>query len=224
MATMTEHTEGHRAKAARAPRLRFPEHEARRPWLRLLLDAYQVADEGVAVGLRRARQAGRTLVCARGCSACCATQEDIPVYPLELVGLAWYATEQIDGSRRQQLKQRLRDHGGLKECPFLLNGECSVYPLRPMACRHFNVFETACAPGEDPFHTRRDDVLTPVASYKDRALAITLPFYGVRDKKERRALVASGGVHSLAREFKGCNWESLARKMDAFDDREATDG
>ncbi|MBS1114086.1 MAG: hypothetical protein H6Q92_1849, partial [Nitrospirae bacterium] len=36
-------------------------------------------------------------------------------------------------------------------------------------CRQFNVFGSPCAEGEDPYYTRREDVLLPIKQYTDRA-------------------------------------------------------
>ena len=73
-------------------RLTFAEDEARLPWLGLLLSMYHTTDQGVAQGIRHAERQGRTLACARGCAACCRSHNDIPVYPLELAGIAWFVT------------------------------------------------------------------------------------------------------------------------------------
>ena len=196
-------------------RLAFPEDEAIYPWLSRLLDAYYKADQGVAEGVRRAEGEGRTLACARGCSTCCNTHATIPVYPLELMGLSWYATEKLEGPWRERLKAQLRDANA--GCPFLIEGVCTVHPLRPMACRHFNVFDRPCAEGEDPYYSRRGDVLTPIARYKDEALETTLPYYGIKTKQERRRALKSGSIHRLARVMKECNWASLAERMETYD-------
>lgn len=195
-------------------RLAFPEDEAAYPWLSRLLDAYYTADRGVAEGIRRAEAEGRTLACARGCATCCETHATIPVYPLELMGLSWYATEKLAGPWRERLKTRLQ--GGDNGCPFLIDGVCVVHPVRPMACRHFNVFDRPCAEGEDPYYSRRGDVLTPIARFKDEALDTTLPYYGIKTKHDRRQALKSGAVHRLARVMRDCNWASLAQRMAAF--------
>lgn len=196
-------------------RLAFPEDEAVYPWLSRLLDAYYKADQGVAEGVRRAEGEGRRLACARGCAACCETHATIPVYPLELMGLSWYATEKLAEPWRGRLQRQLRE--GSEGCPFLVDGVCAVHPLRPMACRHFNVFDRPCAEDEDPYYSRREDVLTPIARFKDAALEATLPFYGIKTKQERRRAMKSGAVHRMARVMKACNWPSLAERMAGFD-------
>lgn len=195
------------------PGLTFAEDEARFPWLSLLLSMYRITDQGVAQGIRQAGRQGRTLACTRGCAACCRSHIDIPVYPLELTGIAWFVAEKLDGELRERLRQQLAQHRANPSCPFLVDEACAIHPLRPMACRHFNVFDRACAEGEDAFHTRRQDVLTPVAFHKNKALAIMLRHHQVPTETERKAHVENGSVHSLAQSLREVRWENLARRM-----------
>ncbi len=197
-------------------RVTFPEDEARHEWLPRLLDAYAIADAGVAEGIRREESQGRKLACGRGCAACCRSHQTIPVYPLELVGLSWFVTEKVEGGTREKLKAQLRDFKEGDPCPFLVDEVCSVHPLRPMACRQFNVFGQVCAEGEDAFYTRREDVLTPLRRYVDEALLVTLPFYGVKKKSDQKRAIQSGQVHQLAKVLQECNWTSLAERMEAW--------
>jgi Fe-S-cluster containining protein len=195
------------------PRLTFAADEKRLPWLSLLLEMYHTTDQGVAQGIRQGERQGRTLACTRGCAACCRSHVDIPVYPLELAGIAWFATERLSGELREKLQRQLAQHAANPSCPFLADEACSIHPLRPMACRHFNVFDRACAEGEDAFHTRRGDVLTPVAFYKNKALAMMLRHHQVPTETERKAHVADGSVHNLAQSLRGLRWENLAKRM-----------
>lgn len=201
------------------PRLAFARDEARFPWLSILLSMYHATDRGVAQGIRQAERQGRTLACARGCAACCRSHGDIPVYPLELTGIAWYVSEQLGGELREKLRQQLAQHRAQPSCPFLVDEACAIHPLRPMACRHFNVFDRACAEGEDAFHTRRDDVLTPVAFHKNKALATMLRHHRVPTEAERNACVANGSVHGLAQSLREVPWENLARRMERPEDQ-----
>ena len=198
-------------------RLNYPNDELIHPWLSRLLEAYHITDEGVAEGIRRETVQGRTLACGKGCAACCRSHTTIPVYPLELVGISWYVTEKLTGKLREQLKQQLGDYSNQPGCPFLVDDICSIHPLRPMACRQFNVFDKVCAEGEDAYYTRRQDVLTPIKKYTDQAFDVTLPFYGVENKLERRKAIEQGAIHRIAKALKECNWDSLAEKMEAYD-------
>jgi Fe-S-cluster containining protein len=183
----------------------------------MLLDAYSITDEGVAEAIRREEKTGRKLACRKGCSACCRTHTTIPVYPLELTGITWYATERVQAPHREKLKQRLKRYKESSVCPFLIDDDCSIYPLRPMACRQFNVFDRACDRGEDAYYTRRQDVLTPIEKYTDKAFNVMLPFYGAKTRVQRRQVIKSRVIHTKAIPMLSCNWPSLADKMEEYE-------
>lgn len=193
-------------------RLRFPEDEKRQPWLPLLLEIQHLTNQGVSAAIKTD---GRKLACSRGCAVCCRDQADIPVYPLELMGIAWYATEKLTGDLRERVRAQLAQHRDLGACPFLVDAACAIHPLRPMACRQFNVFNTVCAAGEDAFHTRLGDVLQPDMKLKNEALREMLRHHDVKDGRERRRLVESGEVHRLAQSLREMRWETLATRLAA---------
>ena len=166
-------------------RLHFPQDEKRLPWLPMLLDAYAVSDTGINVAIRDEEKRRKVrLACGKGCGSCCVHQRDIPLYPHELVGIYWYVMEKLSPTVRDVLKRQLATHTPDSPCPFLIDGSCSIHPLRPLGCRQFNVFTTPCAQGEDPYHTRRKDVLTPIQDYTDRVFATVLPFYDLNKESE----------------------------------------
>ena len=193
-------------------RLHFPDDEKRIPWLSRLLDAYAVADTGVAIAIRNAEKKGkRMLACGKGCGNCCVHQTDIPVYPHELVGIYWYVSEKMTPPLRDTLKSLLSLHAIGPPCPFLIEGSCSIHPLRPIGCRQFNVFTTTCEPGEDPYYTRRDDVLVPIADYTDRAFAAVLAFYHLDKEKDvsKAVKLVRGQIMNLL-EY---DWKKLVKVM-----------
>lgn len=200
--------------SSKPTRLSFPDDEKRLPWLALLLEIQFISNRGVAAAIKAD---GRKLACARGCASCCRSHSDIPVYPLELMGISWYLLEKLEGEAgtevRERVRQQLARHRDLGACPFLVDEACAIHPLRPMACRQFNVFTTVCEPGEDAYHTRRGDVLTPDAKRKHEALREMLRYHGVKDGLERRRLVETGEVHRLAQSLREMRWESLAARM-----------
>lgn len=206
-----------KAESSYQRRLSFPVDEKIHPWLALLLDSYSIVDKGIDEAIKAGLKKGRKLACRKGCAHCCKTHQTIPVYPLELVGLSWYVTEKIAGPERETIKNQLRNYQENDPCPFLVNGTCSVHPLRPVACRQFNVFDTPCGEGEDPYYTRREDVLEPIRKYTDRAFYCMLPFYGISDEKERWKIIESGAVHQVVKLMQTCNWKSLADRMEEFE-------
>lgn len=196
----------------------FPSDEAGKPWLRLLLEGYRIIDRGVSKAIAEERKKGRALACSRGCSSCCYSK-DIPIYPLELSGIIWYSNEKISGELRDMLKKQLSESTKGLPCPFLVKGVCMIHSMRPMACRQFNVFGMPCESGEDPFHTRREDVMDPVKRYVDQAFYLMLPFYGIEKEDERIRMVETGEFHKMVKELHACNWKELAEKMDRRDKR-----
>jgi uncharacterized protein len=201
------------AAAGLSRRLRFPDDERRLAWLSPLLDTYSIADTGVAIAVRDAEKKGKKkLACGKGCGTCCVHQKDLPLYPHEIVGIYWYATEKITGTGRDVLRNRLAAHTAAAGCPFLIDNSCSIHPVRPVGCRQFNVFTSPCTPGEDPYYTRRDDVLQPIPDYLDRAFAAVLPLYsGVRKEDVGEAIRT---IRAQITNLLSYDWSKLAALME----------
>ena len=204
-----------RQPSNRIQRLGFTEDEKKFTWLSMLLDAYFITDQGVAEGVELMRRKGHRLACDKGCANCCVTHRSIPAYPIELVGVTWYAVEKLPNPARSRLLGKLRAHQAGDPCAFLIDGICSIHPLRPMACRQFNVFNRICEEGEDAYYTRRHEVLTPLKKYTNKAFMVTMPFYGARSRAECRKIVEKG----IMQDMQQCNWKSLAEKMAATERR-----
>jgi len=200
-------------------RLRFPDEERRLPWLSMLLDAYAIIDEGVAVAIKAEEDdLNIKLACREGCDNCCRTHRDIPFYPLEVLGISWFVTEKVTGPLRSTLREQLSGHKEGDPCPFLINKSCSIHLMRPVACRQFNVFYEPCDADEDPYYTRRDDVLTPIKDYTDRAFSVMLPFYGVPDGLESTGAV-DNIIRTLALNLPSFDWSELVKMMEDFDSK-----
>jgi len=183
-------------------RLKFPEDEQKQA---VLLDAYAVIDEGISLAIR---EDGRGLACRKGCGNCC-RQSDIPVYPHELAGIYRYSAEKLKGPTREVLKGRLK--GPIGGCLFLMEDSCLIHPVRPASCRQFNVFGKPCEEGEDPFFTRRQDVLTPKREYTLRAFSLVASFYGIGSADP---LAAEEIIHTRALNLREFDRQGLARLME----------
>ena len=86
--------------------LRFPDEESRFPWLSMLLDSYAIIDEGISVAVvKEETEKNIKLACKEGCHNCCRTHKDIPVYPIELVGIYWFSTEKVVQAVCETLKK-----------------------------------------------------------------------------------------------------------------------
>ena len=200
--------------------LRFPDEESRFPWLSMLLDSYAVIDEGISAAAgKEENKRNVKLACKEGCNICCGVNKDIPVYPIELVGIYWFSNEKAGQSVRETLKKQLSSHTKSDPCPFLINNSCSVYIVRPASCRQFGVFNKPCDKGEDPYYTRRDDVLTPIEDYTKKAFLATLPFYGITDEKEQIHFIENNLIHAQAVNLQVYDWRKLVKVMDDFDSK-----
>ena len=130
-------------------------------WLPVLLDSYAICDEEMANDIvQEQKRRGLRVACHKGCHACC-LKPDVPVSELEVRGISFYVSEIMDFEDQQKLVPRLRNQKNTLECPFLINRICSIYPVRPLACRGFVVYRTPCAIGEDLVKTRPADVHPP---------------------------------------------------------------
>ncbi|KPA19677.1 protein belonging to Uncharacterized protein family UPF0153 [Candidatus Magnetomorum sp. HK-1] len=194
-------------------RLAYPKDEKKVQWLSLLLEIYYLADKSVYEGLRKELKKGKILACACGCSNCCSTHTTIPVYPLEMIGLYWYVIEKISGKRRYQIQSQLHDFSIGNSCPFLVNERCGIHPMRPMACRFFNVFSKSCLEKEDPFYTRRYDVFTPNEATKNKAIARMLPFHGIVGKEQQENAIKSGSLNETIQNLHEIDWQNLSERM-----------
>ena len=130
-----------------------------------------------------------------------------------MVGIYWHAIEKLDQPLRGILKKRLLEHRKGGPCPFQIDNTCSIHSFRPIACRQFNVFGKPCTEGEDPYYTRRKDVLTPLKKFTRSAIEAMLPFYGITDKSAKDRAVKTGLIHTQARVLQECNWQELALRM-----------
>lgn len=177
-----------------------------------------VIDTGVAMAVQQAADAGRKIACSKGCNYCCANHA-IPITPLEIMGVSWHATELLSGEVRHVVKKQLTAWNdtilqvGARVCPFNVRGVCSVYPVRPIACRQFCVFDTQCVEGENVYEERRQDVLTPLYAFKERADRIMLAHYGFSSDAAARTALEDEYLRKNSQLLLQCDWTVLGKKM-----------
>jgi Fe-S-cluster containining protein len=136
-------------------------NEDKYEWLPILLDCYAKCDKGEKLLVEREeRRRGKKVACHKGCYACC-LKSAIPVIQIESTGISWYVSEVLDITYQRRLFMRLKKSLELVECPFLMDEMCSIYPVRPLACRDFFVYGEACSVGENVIETRSQDVHLP---------------------------------------------------------------
>ena len=98
-------------------------------------------------------------------------------------------------------------------CPFLVDGACAVYPMRPLACREYIVFNQPCRLGERPEQTRPLDVLPLARTAQLQAFTVLLPFYGVREDTARDAALQNRLVLRDTRILQQLDWQGLGATL-----------
>lgn len=167
-----------------ASRRRYPPHEARHPWLTRLLNAYHISDTATRADLERETALrGAPPACRAGCNVCC-TSQVIPVTAFEIMGIFWFVAEVLDEAVQAVVRANLRAHrpeDGQPVCPFLVEGSCAVYPVRPFICRQHHVFGEPCRLGENLREDRPRDVFNSAHdSARDMAWEL-FPLFGVAE-------------------------------------------
>lgn len=185
--------------------------ESKYNWLPDSLDAYQIVDAGVAVELdSQVRKTQRKIACKKGCYACC-LNPTVPINRLELMVISWYMSEVTDDNIYDRVSRQLKCHKESTTCPFLLDKICSIYPVRPIACRMFYIYEEPCAEYEHVDETRPDDILhtnnIDVAWMVSQKL---MPHLGITDKKLQREMFMDGYMFKNTRQMHTFDWNIFA--------------
>jgi len=198
-------------------RYSYPADEKKYDWLPLLLDAYNILDRAASLGLKEERRKrGREVACRKGCYECC-LRPSVPITKIELAGISWYASEKLAGGIRDIVKRQLLDHLQTSQCPFLVDTACSIYPVRPIACRQFHVFGDACAKGEDPGVTRPTDIWSPGREVAQKVAMKILPFFGISSEKQKIIAFKSGFIVRESKEMHKMDWNVVYQAMVLFD-------
>jgi hypothetical protein len=183
--------------------------ESQYGWLTMLLDAYYALQVGTGILLdEEQRKRGFNIACSVGCTSCCLRPE-VPVTQLELLGIWWYVMNKMDPGVRFRLNQRLMQHRKSIECPFLIESECSIYPVRPLACRFLHVFGPSCRPEEIPVNDRPSDVWLPRQAVP-AAIMYMLPYFGFATEQSQRQALDEGYIISVSMPMRDFPWETLA--------------
>jgi Fe-S-cluster containining protein len=128
-------------------------------------------DRGVADRAEQLAREGEVLACRRGCAGCC--EEPVMVYRPEAARVALWLDDPVNAEAREFFRASYRawrnrvgdtlvrlsttfvtNPGGYREahvaawsrgvpCAFLRDNECTIYPVRPIACRTGHALDTA---------------------------------------------------------------------------------
>ncbi|MCG2757111.1 MAG: YkgJ family cysteine cluster protein [Desulfobacteraceae bacterium] len=199
-------------------RLRFEEHERKYKWLTILLRAYFKNDLGTYDEMFKSfKKNKRKIACSQGCYICCLNPV-VPITQLELMGISWYVSEIVtDSAIRDNLKVQMENQKDSLSCPFLINQECSIYPLRPIACREYYIIGKACIAGENLIESRPEDIWKPSRKVARKTAIELLRFYGFETEKERLDAYEDGHIHRNTKDMHNINWTEMVRTMNLFD-------
>jgi Fe-S-cluster containining protein len=199
-------------------RLKFDEYEKKYKWLPLLLRAYYRNDLGTYDEMHKFhKKSKRKIACTQGCYNCC-LNPIVPITQIEFMGISWYASEIInDVDIRNILKQQLQEHKDKLSCPFLVNHECSIYPIRPIACREFHVIGKPCSKDENLVETRPGDIWSPSRKVARKTAMELLRFYGFETEKERLDAYEYGFIHRNTKDMHTIDWNEILNTMNIFE-------
>lgn len=95
---------------------------------------------------KRTYQQNQPIACVKGCSWCCfqpvylTTQEALLIYEYVMQAFDSLQIKTIQSKSKSKFKKTRnlteeKKQSIIHACPFLVDNSCSVYPVRPMACR-----------------------------------------------------------------------------------------
>lgn len=80
--------------------------------------------------------------CKKGCAYCC-REGEYPMSELEFLNIMFYYND-LDESLKSKIDENIsslieKSREKMYECPFLIDGTCTVYPARAIICRTFGL-------------------------------------------------------------------------------------
>lgn len=94
---------------------------------------YKIQDKRASIAIESIESKGIKIECKKGCNHCCHYQVLITKQEASLIS-------EYTGVK-PKIPKRARDlFSNPDPCPFLKKGICSIYPVRPLACRGYFVF------------------------------------------------------------------------------------
>ena len=189
--------------------MRYPADEAANPWLSVLLDAYHIQDTGIAVELQEEQRKRRDkLGCHRGCGTCC-QRPTVPVTDPEVKGIAWFVNNKLPQEFRETVKSQIANRGKSLKCIFSVDGVCSIYPARPIACRLLYIFGEPCTPNEDIYVARPKDLWVHSRDLGRKIALTLLPLYGITGKKNKIEAFEAGFLNTNTKSMLELPWETM---------------
>ena len=116
--------------------------------LQLMGVAYESINRLIDSFRKRCEREGLPIDCRKGCSWCC--RQAVLASNHEILAIQQYLKDQVPETLLEGIKTRTRNKNAVTSgmsameflhymhpCPFLENGSCLIYQLRPMACRSY---------------------------------------------------------------------------------------
>ena len=191
--------------------------EAQYHWLSILLDAYHIIYTFVLKEIpKEEKRRGEKLACKKSCHSCC-TAPIIDLTEIEIMGISWYSSEKLTGPVRKKVKSNLYSYQKTTSCPFLVDGLCSIYKVRPITCREFHVFGLPCGAKEDVLITRPHDIWgTSRANGKKVAMKL-MPFFGINDTESQEIAFENGFIANISKPMHTLDLKIFYKTMKRFD-------
>jgi Fe-S-cluster containining protein len=194
-------------------RTTYSDAEARFHWLSPLLDTYQVIDVGTAIELKAEKlKRKENIACQQSCNSCC-LRPTVPITQPELWGILWFAKEELVGNVRKTVDKQIMKFSKTGQCPFLIEAGCSIYPVRPIACRLIFVFGIPCKSSDDIHIDRRKDLWHPSRDIVRQASMLMLPLFGIEGKREKINAFEEGYLASASKPMNNIQWVNLHNYM-----------
>ncbi len=153
---------GVRSKVTRDVAVVLVDEATTRAVVVLTVNAYGVVDRDAHEIVQDRAQRSRIdsdvapIACREGCNFCCHYR--ISVLPMEAISVAKFVQDRFSADERSALVDRVKKYNETLNvlpaaqrlsrplpCPFLVSGKCSVYGMRPIACRmHHSTDVDAC--------------------------------------------------------------------------------
>lgn len=109
------------------------------------------------------------VACRAGCDYCC--HYKVVAHAVEIIAIHQYVLARLPATQIKMLVERVKENAaqaqGLSRaehlilnqpCAFLLDGKCSIYPVRPLRCRSYHARD---AGGCVHLHEHPEDISTP---------------------------------------------------------------
>ena len=186
------------------------------PQEKFVKSVYFSLDDSIGCELNRLRnKEGIIPTCKLGCYHCCAQYILTNIAEAQLLAqyvkrefsikqiaylrlrtLQWHKWEDINQGRHRPAK--MAEQAALSDahpyCPMLVNGECIIYPVRPVTCRTHFVYSNpqSCRPSYDPEYIATDPLaLTSVVTVTNPLLQ------KIRDRIENAGMDFSHSIMLL---------------------------